>query len=74
MNINLLLPFIVSFLLTILFVPPTIKFAKKFKLVDDPKKHNHPALLHKKTVPRAGGLPIFLAFFIAVSAESPVSL
>jgi len=54
MNINLLLPFIVSFLLTILFVPPTIKFAKKFKLLDDPKKHKHPAIIHKKPIPERG--------------------
>lgn len=64
MNIDLILPFAISFLLTIIFVPPTIKFAKRFNLIDDPKKHKHPAILHKNPIPRAGGLPIFIAIFI----------
>lgn len=65
MNIDLLLSFVVSLSLTALLIPPTIKFARRFNLLDDPKKHKHPAIIHKKPIPRAGGLPIFLAIFIS---------
>lgn len=74
MDINLLLSFALSFLFTIILVPPTIKFAKRFKLIDDPVKHIHPAILHKKPIPRAGGLPIFLAVFISAIVLLPMSI
>lgn len=57
----MLLPFGATFLLSMILTPLTIKFARKFKLVDDPKTHKHPAVIHKKTLPLAGGLPIFLS-------------
>jgi UDP-GlcNAc:undecaprenyl-phosphate GlcNAc-1-phosphate transferase len=58
---DLLLPTIVSFLLTVLAIPITISLAKKFHLMDDPKLRPHPAHTQKRIVPRAGGLAIFLA-------------
>lgn len=73
MDINLLLPFVTSFLLTLVFVPPTIKIAKKIKLLDDPKIHKHPAIVHKKPIPRAGGLPIFVAILIAFILFLPLN-
>jgi UDP-GlcNAc:undecaprenyl-phosphate GlcNAc-1-phosphate transferase len=33
-------------------------------LVDDPKSHKHPAMLHKKPTPRGGGIPLFLGIVI----------
>lgn len=54
------LPFLVSLILTKI----TIIFAKKYKIVDDPKKRDHPALLHKKVIPRAGGVPIYITLMI----------
>ncbi len=74
MNIDFILPFVLSFLITIILIPPTIKFAKKFNLVDDPKKHKHPAVIHKKPIPRAGGLPIFIAIAAAVLILLPITL
>jgi len=56
---------LVSFLATISIVPFVIKFAKKVNLMDDPKTHIHPAVLHKKPIPRAGGLAIYIGIFIA---------
>jgi len=53
----LLTSFMLSYLLTI----PTISIAKKFNLVTDKKKRAHPAHTHLGVIPRAGGLPIFLA-------------
>jgi len=71
MDIYLLLPIAVSFTLTFVLVPPTIKIARKLNLVDDPKKRIHPAAIHKRTVPRAGGLPIFIAFAVSMLVFLP---
>ncbi len=58
--------FIVSFLLSFLLTIPTIYFARKFKLVTDTNRRNHPAHTHKGLVPRGGGIPIFLSFLITI--------
>lgn len=58
-------PFITSFIFSVFATFPTIKLAKKFKLIDDPKTHKHPAIIHKKIIPRAGGLSIFIGILIA---------
>lgn len=63
--IELALSFITSFLITLLAVFPTIKFAKKYNLMDDPVARPHPARIQKRIVPRAGGLPIFLGIFLS---------
>lgn len=57
--------FIVPFVICVASVPFVISFAKKYKLVDDPKTHKHPAIIHKKPTPRAGGLPILIAVVIS---------
>lgn len=60
-----LAPFVLAFFLSLVFTPITIILAKRYGLVDDPKKHIHPAIMHKKVIPRAGGLPVFLAILIS---------
>ena len=67
----LLFPFAVAFLLSMALTPFTIIFARKFKLVDDPKTHKHPAVIHKKPLPRAGGVPIFFAIILAMALFLP---
>src|SRR3989344_5140433 len=62
----LIIPFIVAFLIVALITPITIKYAGKFGLVDNPKTHKHPAIIHKKTLPRAGGLPIYIGILVAI--------
>lgn len=57
--------FLISFLLSYSVTPLVIRFAKKFKLIDDPKKNRHPKKIHTYPVPRAGGLGIFLAVLIS---------
>jgi UDP-GlcNAc:undecaprenyl-phosphate GlcNAc-1-phosphate transferase len=64
--IQILLGFISSFLITVLTTPLAIGFAKKFNLVDDPKKRPHPAHIQKRIVPRAGGIPIFLGIVVSM--------
>lgn len=63
--ISLLIPpFLVAFLAALILVPLAIRFAKTLGFMDDPVKHKHPAVIHKKPIPRAGGLPIYLAIVI----------
>ena len=57
-------PFSTAFILCLILTPIVAKIAQKYNLVDDPKKHKHPAILHKRVTPRAGGLAVFLAFLI----------
>lgn len=67
-----ILPLIFSFLTTSILVIPTIVFAKRLKMVDDPKLRPHPAHIQKRTVPRAGGLPIFIGIVFAVLFFIPI--
>ena len=61
--------FVLSFFLTI----PTIYLAKKYHLVTDQNKRSHPAHTHKGVIPRGGGIPIFLSFFIITLLSLPFS-
>jgi len=58
-------PLFLSFLIASTTTPLAIKLAWRFGLVDDPKKRKHPAHLYKKVIPRAGGIPIWLALLIS---------
>lgn len=73
MFINLITIFIVSAVITFFLTPITIFLAKKYGLVDDPRKRPHPAHTHKNIVPRAGGLPIFLGIFLPLIFISTVN-
>lgn len=59
------LPFLVSFIIVVAVTPLSLIFIKKLGIIDDPKKHKHPAILHKKPVPRGGGIPLFIGVVIA---------
>lgn len=63
---DLFTPALISFLITVFSIPFTIKFAKKYSLLDNPKLRPHPAHTHKRIVPRAGGLPCFIALLISI--------
>src|SRR3989344_762909 len=66
MTETLLGPFFLALFVSFIATPPVIFLARKIKLVDDPKTHKHPAIIHKKPLPRAGGLPIYLAIISAI--------
>ena len=68
-----LLPFIVSFIAVAILTPLSIVLIKKLGLMDDPKIHKHPAMLHKKPIPRGGGIPFFIGIFIAALIFLPIS-
>jgi len=59
-----LIVFVISFVISFLLTIPTIILAKKLHLVTDSKKRLHPAHTHQGIIPRAGGVPIFLAIFL----------
>jgi UDP-GlcNAc:undecaprenyl-phosphate GlcNAc-1-phosphate transferase len=58
-------PGLVAILVSALSTPLVIKIAVHFGLIDDPKIHKHPKVIHTYPVPRGGGLAIFLAVTIA---------
>ncbi|MDO8658711.1 MAG: MraY family glycosyltransferase, partial [Candidatus Levybacteria bacterium] len=58
-------PFITTFILTLVLTPLSIIIVKKMGLLDDPKKHKHPGIIHKKPVPRGGGIPLFVGIVLA---------
>lgn len=64
--------FLIAFALSFLATIPTIKYAKKFGLVTDKSKRSHPAHTHSGIIPRAGGLPIYLAFAITAFIFVPL--
>jgi UDP-GlcNAc:undecaprenyl-phosphate GlcNAc-1-phosphate transferase len=57
-------PLFTSLFISFFITKYVISFAKKFNLVDDPKKSKHPKVIHTYPVPRAGGLSIFIAVLI----------
>jgi len=63
-----------AFFLALLTTPLTIALAKKYGLVDDPKTHKHPAILHRKPIPRVGGLALWLAILPAILLATPKNL
>lgn len=67
------LPFLAAFLATAILTPFSIKFMKKYGIMDDPKIHVHPGIIHAKPVPRGGGLPLFLGAFIAALCFLPMT-
>lgn len=58
-------PFIVAFIITTIATPLSLIFIKKMGLLDDPKLHKHPGMIHKKSIPRGGGIPLFIGIVIA---------
>jgi UDP-GlcNAc:undecaprenyl-phosphate GlcNAc-1-phosphate transferase len=58
-------------LTSLLATPLVIALAKKFNFMDDPNR-KHPAILHDKPIPRAGGLPILITLLILVPIFIPL--
>jgi UDP-GlcNAc:undecaprenyl-phosphate GlcNAc-1-phosphate transferase len=64
-------PFIIAALISFLLTPFVIKYAKVLGIIDDPKVHKHPKVIHTKPTPRGGGIPIFIALLITSSFFLP---
>lgn len=67
-----LLPAVIAFLITASAIPLTIKLARKFNLMDNPALRPHPAHTQARTVPRAGGLAVFLALIFSILIFTPM--
>jgi UDP-GlcNAc:undecaprenyl-phosphate GlcNAc-1-phosphate transferase len=71
--INLLLtPLITAALISTLVTFAVIKLAKRLKIIDDPKKTNHPKIIHTVPTPRGGGIPILLAVSVTLLLVIPL--
>lgn len=64
MNKLFLFPWLISALISFLFTPIIIRFAKRLGIIDDPKTNNHPKVIHTTPTPRGGGVPIFASLLI----------
>jgi len=60
-----ILPFLFSVLVSFFSTPLVIRFAEKIKIIDDPRKHKHPKVIHTYPVPRGGGISPFLAIIFS---------
>lgn len=60
-----LFPFLTAFFATACATAILLPIITKLGILDDPKKHKHPAIIHTKPIPRAGGIPIFIGIFAA---------
>lgn len=69
----ILIPFLISFFTVVIATPLLIPLIKKLGYVDDPKTHQHPAMLHTKPIPRGGGIPLFLGVFIGGLFSLPLN-
>lgn len=65
-------PWLLSLVISFLLTPLVIKFAKKHKIIDDPKKNRHPKVIHNVATPRAGGIAIFLAIATTLTLFLPI--
>ncbi|MBU4098086.1 undecaprenyl/decaprenyl-phosphate alpha-N-acetylglucosaminyl 1-phosphate transferase [Patescibacteria group bacterium] len=68
-----LLPFLISFCITTYLTAISIRLMKYFGLVDNPKTHKHPAIIHTKIIPRGGGIPLFLGALITGLLVLPIT-
>jgi UDP-GlcNAc:undecaprenyl-phosphate GlcNAc-1-phosphate transferase len=65
-NFNLtIFPLVTAFLVTVVVTPLCLVILKRLNVVDDPKKHIHPAIIHERPVPRGGGIPLFIGVLVA---------
>ncbi len=71
-NSLFLLPFLSAAIVSFAATPLVIKFAKKLGIIDDPKTHKHPKVIHTKPTPRGGGIPIFIALLTSSLIFLPV--
>lgn len=69
----ILLPFLISFIITVCLTAVSIRFMKRFGLVDNPKTHKHPAIIHTRSIPRGGSLPLFMGALITGLLVLPIT-
>lgn len=48
------LPFLTALVVVLLVTPLVIRVAIRYGLIDDPKRNNHPGIIHTKRISRGG--------------------
>ena len=66
------LPALVAASVTYIAVPYVIKLAKAWGMIDDPKTHIHPKVIHTRPTPRGGGLAIYIGILTAALIFLPL--
>ena len=66
-----LLSGILAAVVAYLTTPLVIYLAKKIGIVDDPKTHTHPKVIHTYPVPRGGGVAIYIAITLTALVFLP---
>lgn len=59
------LPAVIAGVTTYLCVPFVIKLAHFLGIIDDPRKHKHPKVIHTYPVPRGGGLALWIGIVVS---------
>jgi len=72
LNLTISASFLTAFLITLLITPISIYLFKRYRIIDDPKR-KHPGVIHKKPVPRGGGIPLFLGVLGASLIFLPIT-
>jgi UDP-GlcNAc:undecaprenyl-phosphate/decaprenyl-phosphate GlcNAc-1-phosphate transferase len=67
------LPLITAFLLTAIITPFVIRAMNRYKILDDPKLHKHPGILHTHAIPRGGGIALYFGSFLTALIFLPKS-
>jgi len=67
------LPFFIALAATTILTFIAIPLIKKKGLIDDPKLHKHPGIIHTKPIPRGGGLPLYLGTLLTSIIFIPFS-
>ncbi len=68
-----LLAFLFATLASLVTTPVILHLARRFGFIDDPQKHMHPAIVHSRPTPRAGGIPIYLGVLIPTLLLLPLT-
>ena len=61
---NIIIAFLIAFITSYVFTPYTIRFAKKVGALDYPTS---PRKIHKKPMPRLGGIAVIIGFILSVT-------
>jgi UDP-GlcNAc:undecaprenyl-phosphate/decaprenyl-phosphate GlcNAc-1-phosphate transferase len=69
----IILPFVVTLLLSLVLTPPLLILIKKVGLMDDPRIHKHPGMIHTTPIPRGGGIILFLSCFLSALFFLPIT-
>lgn len=64
---------VTAFLITALITPLCIRLMRRFGIIDDPKRINHPGIIHTKPIPRGGGIPLFIGTIITCLIFLPLT-